>query len=275
VKTALKIGASLVALLCANGAYAQSGGGNLKTLEGMHSTGPITELPLIPQTGPKADAIKKSLAQIKLPQGFHIGLYAVVPDARHMAVGPQGVVTFVGTRKTKVYAITDRTHTGVAEEVKEFAPSIPKAVPNGVCFSRDGFLFTVEQNRVLTFPAAEFFYENPDVAVGEVIKQGELIPKEEESFNHTARVCRVGPDNKLYISLGQPYNVPPHEKQDLYTKWGIGGIIRVDRPRSGRTSASHGMAAATRRTRSTRTTRPPPTSSSRRSSGRRTRRIWA
>jgi len=27
------------------------------------------------------------------------GLYAIVPDARHMAVGPQGIVTFVGTRK--------------------------------------------------------------------------------------------------------------------------------------------------------------------------------
>ena len=47
------------------------------------------------------------------------------------------------------------------------------------------------------FPAAEFFYESPDVAIGEVVKQGELIPPEEESFNHTARVCDVGPDNKL------------------------------------------------------------------------------
>ena len=41
------------------------------------------------------------LTKIKLPPGFHIALYAIVPDARHIAVGPQGVVTFVGTRKTK------------------------------------------------------------------------------------------------------------------------------------------------------------------------------
>jgi glucose/arabinose dehydrogenase len=125
--------------------------------------------------------------------------------------------------------ITDRNKDRVADDVKRFAPTIDFKIPNGVCFSKDGFLFLVEQNRVLTFPAAEFFYESPDVAVGEVVPQGKLIPPEEESYNHTARVCDVGPDNKLYISLGQPFNVPPPEKADLYKQQGIGGIIRMDR----------------------------------------------
>jgi glucose/arabinose dehydrogenase len=137
-------------------------------------------------------------------------------------------VTFVGTRKTKIYAVTDRSRSGVAEEVKEFAPTLPKSIPNGPCFSKDGFLYVVEQNRVLQYPAAEFFYESPDVAVGVVVPEGQLIPKAEESFNHTARECRVGPDNKLYIQLGQPYNVPSKEKWQLYTKIGMGGVIRMD-----------------------------------------------
>jgi len=199
----------------------------LDTLGAMHKTAPI-DWPTIPQTGPKADAIRETLKKIKMPDGFHIDLYAIVPDARHMAVGPQGVVTFVGTRKSKIWAVTDRSRSGVAEEVKEFAPSIPKVLPNGPCFSKDGFLYVVEQNRVLQFPAAEFFYESQDVAVGVVVPEGQLIPKSEESFNHTARECRVGPDNKLYIQMGQPYNVPPKEKLDLYAKTGIGGIIRMD-----------------------------------------------
>ena len=118
------------------------------------------EIPTVAQGGTKAAAIKKNLAKIKLPRGFKIALYAIVPDARHMAVGPQGVVTFVGTRKTKVYAVTDRDKDRVADEVKEFAPSIAFKIPNGVCFSRDGLLFIAEQNRVLLFPAAEFFYES-------------------------------------------------------------------------------------------------------------------
>jgi len=201
----------------------------LETLSAMHPTGSVADWPEIPQTGAKADQVKENLKKIKLPQGFHISLYALVPDARHIAVGPQGVATFVGTRKSKIWVVTDRARGGTADEVKEFAPTLPKKIPNGPCFSKDGFLYVAEQNRVLEYPAAEFFYESPDVVPSVVVAEGQLIPKGDESYNHTARVCRVGPDNKLYIQLGQPYNVPSKEKNDLYRKLGIGGIIRMDR----------------------------------------------
>src|SRR5580658_3200519 len=118
---------------------------NLQTLEGFRPTAPI-DWPTVPQTGAKADAVKEILKKITLPPGFHIELYALVPDARHMAVGPQGVVTFVGTRKNKIWAVTDRSRSGVAAEGKEFAPTLPKKLPNGPCFSKDGFLYVVEQN---------------------------------------------------------------------------------------------------------------------------------
>jgi glucose/arabinose dehydrogenase len=203
--------------------------GNLEKLGEFKTTGTSMDMATVPQGGAKAEAIKKTLAKIKLPPGFKISLYAIVPDARHMAVGPQGVVTFVGTRKNKVWAVTDRDKDRVADEVKEFAPSIAFDIPNGVCFSKDGFLFIAERNRVLVFPAAEFFYEGPDVAAFVVVKEGELIPKAEESYNHTARVCRIGPDNKLYITLGNPFNVFAPEKMDLYKQLGIGGIIRLTR----------------------------------------------
>ena len=212
----------------------------LDTLQAMHKTAPV-DWPVVPQDSAKADAIKKNLTKVTMPAGFHISLYAMVPDARHIAVGPQGVVTFVGTRKSKIYAITDRTRSGVADDVKEFAPSLPKVLPNGPCFSPDGFLYVVEQNRVLKFPAAEFFYEGQDVAVGVVVPEGQLIPKSEESFNHTARECRIGPDGKLYIQLGQPYNVPPKEKFDLYKKTGIGGIIRMDQDGKNREVFASGL----------------------------------
>ncbi|MCJ2043940.1 PQQ-dependent sugar dehydrogenase [Methylobacterium sp. J-078] len=199
----------------------------LEKLTGMQSTG-TAEAPEIPQTGRRADALRKTLSKIKLPDGFKIDLYAVVPDARSIAVGPNAGVLFVGTRKSKVYTVTDRDKDRVADEVRAFAPGIDFKIPNGVCFSKDGVLTIVEQNRVLSFPAAEFFYESPDVAAGVLVKQGNLIPAAEESYNHTARMCRVGPDGKTYISLGQPYNVPPAAKRELYAQTGIGGIIRMD-----------------------------------------------
>jgi glucose/arabinose dehydrogenase len=185
-------------------------------------------LPVVAQTGSKAEALKNNLKRVKLPPGFKIDLFAIVPDARHMAVAPSTNMLFVGTRKTTVWAVTDRDSDGVADEVKAFAPSLNFKVPNGVCWTKDGFLIVVEHNRVLNFPAAEFFYENPDVAVIPVVEQGKLIPVEEESFNHGARTCRIGPDGMLYITLGQPFNVQPRDKIDLYNKVGIGGIVRMN-----------------------------------------------
>ncbi len=158
-----------------------------------------------------------------------------------MAVGPQGVVTFVGTRKDAVWAVTDRNKDGTADEVKRFAPSLTFVIPNGVCFSKDGFLYIAERNRVRIFPAAEFFYESPDVAVGDVVKEGELIPGADESYNHTARVCAVGPDNKLYIQLGQPFNVPSKDKVEPFKQAGVGGIIRMDRDGSNREVYATGL----------------------------------
>ena len=201
---------------------------NLSTLKQMKVATTDLNIPVVPQDGRNAAAIRENLKKVKLPEGFKIDLFAIVPDARHMAVAPNTNMLFVGTRKTTVWAVTDRNSDGVADEVKSFAPSLKFSNPNAVCWTKDGFLLVVEHNRVLNFPAAEFFYEGPDVAVIEVVPQGGLIPKDEESFNHGARTCRIGPDKMLYVTLGQPYNVQPREKIDLYEKTGIGGIVRMD-----------------------------------------------
>ena len=201
---------------------------NIDKLKQFKVSGTDLNIPPVPQEGRKADAIRKNLEKVKLPAGFRIEHYAVVPDARHMAVAPSTNMLFVGTRKTTVWAVTDRDSDGVADEVKAFAPSLNFKVPNGVCWTKDGFLIVAEHNRILNFPAAEFFYEGPDVAVIEVVPQGKLVPVDEESFNHGARTCRIGPDNLLYVTLGQPFNVPARDKLKLYDQVGIGGIVRMD-----------------------------------------------
>ena len=85
----------------------QSPTGNLERLLAFQATGTEEPKP-IPQEGRKADALRRNLQKVKLPPGFKIELYALVPDARHMAVGPNAGVVFVGTRKSNVYAVTDR-----------------------------------------------------------------------------------------------------------------------------------------------------------------------
>ena len=227
----------LSAILLASGALAED---NLTKLGQFKTTG-VTEFTTIAQDAPAANSIRNILRSIELPPGFTIDLYALVPDARHMAMAPQGTALFVGTKKEKVWVVMDRDGDNIGDEVKDFAPSLTFDIPNGVAFSDDGFLFIAERNRVMMYPAAEFFHESPDVVAIPIVPQGGLIPVEEESYNHTARVIKLGPDNKLYISLGQPFNVAPPEKLALYNETGIGGIIRMDRDGSNREVYTYGV----------------------------------
>jgi glucose/arabinose dehydrogenase len=182
---------------------------------------------------------RKTIRVLRLLE--RLGLYALVPSARHMALGPQGKVVFVGTKETKVYAVTVDARQDAAKEVSEFAPAIEMKLPNGVCFAKDGTLYVAENNRVLAFPRAEAAYQDPSITATAIVAQGKLIPVEDEGQVHNLRVCRVGPDEKLYIALGQPYNVPPKSKMDEFNKWGIGGIIRMNRDGTGREVFARGI----------------------------------
>lgn len=176
--------------------------------------------------------IESTLKRIKLPPGFSISLYALAPGARTLAVGRDGKVIFVGTDDKNLYLMTPGETKAAA--VERFAPAMRFTMPHGVCFSKDGALFLVERNRVTRFDDAESNWRDAAANAKITVKPGDLIPRSEESRGHSARVCRVGADDKLYISLGQPHNVAPRDKLALYEKTGIGGIIRMNLDGSGR-----------------------------------------
>ena len=215
-------------LMSAN-VFAAGDAENIAKLSSFKKTGTAAG-EVIPQNTKFAENVKKNIiSKIKLPPGFKIELFALAPDARNMAISRNKATVWIGTRKTKVWQATDRDMDNVADTVEEFSPSVTFDIPNGPCYSDDGHLYIAERNRVLWFPAAEYFMESPDTVAIPIIDQGNLIPEEEESYNHTARVCVIGPDNKLYVSLGQPFNVTPEDKVELYKEWGIGGMIRFNR----------------------------------------------
>ena len=202
---------------------------NVKKLSNFQKTGAVRGV-VIEQNTKFAENVKKNiLPNIKMPAGFKIELFALAPDARHMAVSRNKGTVWIGTRKTKVWQATDRDMDNVADTVEEFSPSVKFDIPNGPCYSADGHLYIAERNRVLWFPAAEYFMESPDTVAIPIIDQGDLIPEAEESYNHTARVCAIGPDNKLYVSTGQPFNVAGPDKYPLYDQVPIGGIMRFNR----------------------------------------------
>ncbi len=138
------------------------------------------------------------LADLKLPPGFQIALFAkAVPDARQLAVGPAGVV-FVGSRKAgKVYALLDHDQDFVAEEVVVIAEDL--FMPSGVAYQH-GALYVAEVNRVLRFPhIAQTLHDapRPEVVYGE-------LPSES---HHGWKTLSFGPDGSLYLPIGAPCNI--------------------------------------------------------------------
>jgi len=176
----------------------------------------------MPAKADEADA-RKALPDIKLPPGFEIELFADIPGARHMAVSPDGETVIVGTTGRDVWRLV--VSNGQVREKHRFSPQSVGDRLNGPCFAPDGTLFIASPNRVTAFrplPGGKIDEEHPKV----IAKEGALVPEAEVGSYHDARVCRVGPDQRLYITIGQRYNVPPPQKLDLYNAWGIGGIVR-------------------------------------------------
>jgi glucose/arabinose dehydrogenase len=134
---------------------------------------------------------------LKLPPGFSIQVYAEnVPDARSMTLGTNSIV-FVGSREEgKVYALLPdaKTHTAKALTIASGL-----TLPNGVAF-HNGSLYVAEMNRILRFDNIEANLNNPPKPV--VITTN--LPNK---THHGWRYLRIGPDNKLYISIGAPCNI--------------------------------------------------------------------
>ena len=228
-RSATSIAIGLTLSLAASTGFAAGDEANLEKLGSFKKTNTPPPKRIAQDPAYIANLKKNVLANVKLPDGFKIEVFAIVPDARTIAVSRNTAAVWVGTRKQNVYFANDRDMSNVATTVEDFSPSVKFDIPAGVCYTPDGFMYVVERNRVMMFPAVEYFTEGSDTVAFAVVKQGDLIPAEEESYNHTARACTIGPDNRLYITMGQPFNVTPPEKVDMYRKVGIGSILSFNR----------------------------------------------
>src|SRR3546814_4599817 len=92
--------AAALASAAAPGALAQND--TIERLKQFRTTGTPLEIPTVPQAGDYADQLHRNLEDIELPPGFEIELYAVVPDARHMAIGTNASVAFVDRKSTRL-----------------------------------------------------------------------------------------------------------------------------------------------------------------------------
>jgi glucose/arabinose dehydrogenase len=142
---------------------------------------------------------KLPIAKLKVPSGFNIEVYAAgMANAREMALGDKGTV-FVGSRLVdKVYAIVNKDG---QRTVKVLASGLYR--PNGVAF-KDGTLYIAELSKVSKIEKVEDNLENPPKPT--MIYDN--LPKDEA---HGWKFIAIGPDNKLYVPVGQPGNNVLHD----------------------------------------------------------------
>jgi glucose/arabinose dehydrogenase len=169
-----------------------------------------------------ASADKLPIAKLKAAPGFNIEVYASgMANARSLALGDKGTV-FVGSRLVdKVYAIVNKDG---KREVKVVASGLYR--PNGVAF-HDGTLYIAELSKISKIEHVEDVLDNPPKPT--VIYDN--LPKDEA---HGWKFIAVGPDNKLYVPVGQPGNNVLHD--DAH-----GQIRRINLDGSGAEVVAYGV----------------------------------
>ena len=123
MKKLISIFGSLLFLTVISGnVFAAGDEENIKKLSSFQKTGSDVVADVIDQNTKFADNIRKNiLPNINMPAGFKIELFAVAPDARHMAVSRNKGTVWIGTRKNRVWQATDRDMDNVADTVEQFA----------------------------------------------------------------------------------------------------------------------------------------------------------
>jgi glucose/arabinose dehydrogenase len=147
-----------------------------------------------------AAADKIPLDKLKAPKGFNLELYASgMPNARSLAISDKGTV-FVGSRlQDKVYAITNKDG---KRQVHVLVSGLYR--PNGVAF-KDGTLYIAELSQISKI---EHVDDKIDAPPKPTVIYSDL-PKDEA---HGWKFMAIGPDNKLYLEVGQPGNNVLHDK---------------------------------------------------------------
>jgi glucose/arabinose dehydrogenase len=136
---------------------------------------------------------KVPVAKLKVPPGFNIEVYAAgMANARSLAEGDKGTI-FVGSRLVgNVYAVSNKDG---KRSVKTIASGLHR--PNGIAF-KNGTLYIAELSKVSKVDQIEDNLDSPKLTM-----IYDDLPKDEA---HGWKFIGIGPDNKLYVPVGQPGN---------------------------------------------------------------------
>lgn len=143
------------------------------------------------------------LDRLRVPPGFRVTVFAQgIPNARIMAVGADGTVYVTQPQRDQITALQDRDGDGRAETQRVAVSRI--SYPHGV---------TLHQNRMY-IAAPQRVYVAELQANGQVGTPQLLADNFPPGGNHPNRTLAVGPDGRLYVSVGSSCNVCVEENRE-------------------------------------------------------------
>lgn len=129
--------------------------------------------------------------KLKLPKGFSVSKFADVPDARQMALSPQGILYVGSMEKGQIYAVSpDGKVTVILDQLDR---------PQGVLWHENN-LYVAQISKVSRI-------QNIDQTFN---KKPALIPIKHDfpsDTHHGWKSLGLGPDGKIYVPVGAPCNV--------------------------------------------------------------------
>jgi glucose/arabinose dehydrogenase len=137
--------------------------------------------------------------RLRVPAAYEISLYAHVPGARMLVATPRGDLIVSVPRAGKVVLLaSDQDDDGRPDAVRDLLSGLAR--PHGLALSPDGWLYVGEASSV----ARVRF----DVAAGELRGAPEtIVTGLPEGGNHWTRNVGIGPDGRLYVTVGSSCNV--------------------------------------------------------------------
>lgn len=135
-----------------------------------------------------------------IPAGFKISVYATdIKNARFFSFSPSGVM-YIGTKNgDSIYAIKGSSDALADKKLVDSGLNTPHSV-----YYHEGDLYLAEQNRVSVYRGItdEGTFEKKEVLV-DGLPSGNTLT----GGGHTTRTIIIGPDKKIYLSIGSSCNV--------------------------------------------------------------------
>lgn len=153
---------------------------------------------------------------LNLPAGFSVSLFGLAKGPRFMAFSPAGVLHIAEPWEGTVVAMPDRDRDGVADERRVVIGGLNH--PTSLAFHA-GHLYVGEGHRVMRYDS--------DGQGGSVANPVPIVTDLPDGGQHWTRTIGIGPDERLYISVGSSCNVC------VETDWKRASILQYNLDGSG------------------------------------------